>query len=283
MRHAVRMVLASRFGLPFALVLLAAGAAQAPAPPESAPATTRPAAPGPAGDTLRTIPPPPRALPPADEVLFADDFRTLDAWTADREGVWSVADGVLCGHLPDGRQQRSLLTAGAEDWRDYAVDVDICQLRGVDKGVAVCVRGSRGVAVDLRGGDYQDVLLYRQEIPLGSAKVAERRQRVAPPARRDARRALHGVGERRARARAPRPAPRGARRAHRAGRLHRRPRRVLRPLRQPVRHPARAGALTGRAPARCAPRGPTLHCRRRPRSATPGPAPTSPCPTSRPT
>ena len=34
------------------------------------------------------------------------------------------------------------------------------------------MRGGRGVAVDLRGGEYQDVLLYRQQVPLGSAKVA---------------------------------------------------------------------------------------------------------------
>jgi hypothetical protein len=122
--------------------------------------------------TLPAVPPPPARTPVPGEVLFADDFRTLDAWRADRDSVWSVEDGVLCGHLPDGRQERSFLFAGSEDWRDYAVDLDLCQVRGVDKGVAVCVRDRRGVAVDLRGGDYQDVLLYRQQVPLGRARAA---------------------------------------------------------------------------------------------------------------
>jgi len=150
------MVLAVRLGLPFALALLALGVTDTP-PPRGG-----------------SVPPPPapRPVAPADSVLFADDFRTLDAWQPDRDGVWSVTDGVLCGHPPDGRQERSFVVTGNEDWHDYAVDVDVCQLRGVDKGVAVCVRGRRGVAVDLRGGSYQDVLLYRQEVPLGSAKVA---------------------------------------------------------------------------------------------------------------
>lgn len=156
MRHPVRMVLVSRIGLPLALALLAMGAAEAPRPP---------AVPAPPG-------PPPAAIAPTDTVLFSDDFRTLEAWQPDRDGVWSVAGGVLCGRPPDGRQERSFLFAGAEDWQDYAVDVDVCQVRGVDKGVAVCVRGGRGIAVDLRGGPYQDVLLHRQEVPLGSAKVA---------------------------------------------------------------------------------------------------------------
>lgn len=124
-----------------------------------------------ASPTPQTIPPPPRPAAPAGEVLFAEDFRTLDAWQADRDSVWSVEEGVLCGRLPDGRQERSFLFAGSEDWQNYAVDLDLCQVRGVDKGVAVCVRGARGVAADLRGGEYQDVLLYRQQLPLGSGKA----------------------------------------------------------------------------------------------------------------
>jgi len=142
-------------GLPAALLLAALGG------PGAAPAPTAP----------DPVPPPPPAAVTAGEVLFADDFRTLDAWHGDRDSVWSVEGGVLCGHLPDGKQERSFLFAGSEDWQDYAVDVDLYQVRGVDKGVVVCVRGGRGVAVDLRGGDYQDVLLYRQQLPLGSAKA----------------------------------------------------------------------------------------------------------------
>jgi hypothetical protein len=156
--HAVSMIRSQTAGFLAALLLVALGG---PA-----------AAPDPGGDALPAIPPPPRAAAPAGEVLFAEDFRTLDAWQADRDSIWSVEDGVLCGHLPDGKQERSLLFAGSTDWQDYAVDLDLCQVRGVDKGVVVCVRGGRGVAADLRGGRYQDVLLYRQQLPLGSAPVA---------------------------------------------------------------------------------------------------------------
>ena len=120
---------------------------------------------------LPAPPPPPAAVEPPGEVIFREDFHTLDAWRADRDSIWSVERGVLCGHPPDGRQERSFLFAGSEDWQDYAVDLDLCQVRGVDKGVAVCVRGRHGVAVDLRGGEYQDVLLYRQQVPLGRTKA----------------------------------------------------------------------------------------------------------------
>jgi hypothetical protein len=149
------MIRSRRIGLPAALLLAALGG----------PATAAPA-------TLPAVPPPPGRTTVSGEVLFTDDFRTLDAWQADRDSVWSVEDGVLCGHLPDGKQKRSFLFAGSEDWQDYAVDLDLCQVRGVDKGVAVCVRGRRGVAADLRGGEYQDVLLYRQQLPLGRAPAA---------------------------------------------------------------------------------------------------------------
>jgi hypothetical protein len=104
-------------------------------------------------------------------VLFADGFRTIDAWHPDREEVWTAEDSALCGRLPDEKQKKSFLYAGSEDWQDYAVDLDLCQLRGVDKGVVVRVRGGQGVGVDLRGGNYQDVLLYRQSLALGRAKI----------------------------------------------------------------------------------------------------------------
>jgi hypothetical protein len=130
---------------------------------------------GPAGTAQPGAPagpaPPPRVTP-AGTVLFADDFRSLSAWRADRDGVWSVQRGVLLGRLPSRKQERSFLYAGSEDWHDYALDLDVCQLRGVDKGAAVGVQGTHGVGVDLRGGEYQDVLLYRQEVPLGRAKAA---------------------------------------------------------------------------------------------------------------
>jgi len=149
------MTRSRRFGLPAALLLTALGGSAAAAP-----------------DPLPAVPPPPARTAVSGEVLFQEDFRTLDAWQADRDSVWSVEGGVLCGHLPDGKQKRSFLFAGSEDWRDYAVDLDLCQVRGVDKGVGVCVRGQQGVAADLRGGEYQDVLLYRQQLPLGRAAAA---------------------------------------------------------------------------------------------------------------
>ena len=160
----MRMPRPRRIGLAVALLLMALGGPAA-APTVVPTGTSAVPVPPP-------VPPPPPALAPDDDRLFTEDFRTLDAWQADRDGVWSVEDGILCGRLPDGKQERSFLFAGSEDWQDYAVDLDLCQVRGVDKGVAVCVRGGRGVAVDLRGGEYQDVLLYRQRVPLGSAKLA---------------------------------------------------------------------------------------------------------------
>lgn len=158
------MTRAQRLGLSAVLLFAALG------DPATAPASAGAANAAPA--VLPAPPPPPPAVAVPGDTLFTEDFRTLDAWRSDRDGVWSVEDGVLCGRLPDGKQERSFLFAGSEDWQDYAVDLDVCQVRGVDKGVAVCVRGNRGIAVDLRGGEYQDVLLYRQKVPLGSARVA---------------------------------------------------------------------------------------------------------------
>jgi len=126
----------------------------------------------PAGPSPDSLPPPPRLSPPSTTVLLVEEFGDLDAWQPDRADVWSVERGVLCAHLPDEKQERSLIYAGSENWGDYAVDLDVCQLRGVDKGVVVRARGSQGVGVDLRGGEYQDVVLYSGRRPLGRAKAA---------------------------------------------------------------------------------------------------------------
>jgi Domain of Unknown Function (DUF1080) len=122
--------------------------------------------------TRNTLPPPSpnRAVHP--DALFSDNFRAgkLDGWTPDREGVWSVMHGVLRGDLPDGKQQRSFIFAGSESWTNYAVDLDVCGIRGVDKGVAVRVVGeNQGVGVDLRGPGYQDVVMYRGQWRMGKA------------------------------------------------------------------------------------------------------------------
>jgi hypothetical protein len=122
----------------------------------------------------RSLPPPgPPAPRDTAAVLFADDFSdsTLAGWKADRDGVWSVRHGMLRADLPDEKQQHSLLYAGSPDWLDIAIDVDVCAMRGVDKGVVVRADDDTGIGVDLRGPGYQDVLLHRRQWPLGKARV----------------------------------------------------------------------------------------------------------------
>ncbi len=119
-------------------------------------------------------PPPPKPIKPSSEVLFADDFSdpSLRSWKADRLGVWSVRHGVLRADLPDTRQEHSFLYTGSPDWTDYAVDLDVCAMRGVDKGLAVRVmEGLSGIGVDLRGPGYQDLVLHRREWPMGKARA----------------------------------------------------------------------------------------------------------------
>lgn len=125
-------------------------------------------------DETRTALPsaPPRFTQPAGTVLFADDFsKGLGAWSPDREGVWTVVRGMLRADLPDQKQLRSLIYAGDTSWTDIAVDVDVCMMRGVDKGVVARVMGNTGLGVDLRGGSYQDVLVYQRELPMGRASA----------------------------------------------------------------------------------------------------------------
>ncbi len=117
-----------------------------------------------------SLPPPPSPTPSAGAIMD-ERFQDLDAWRPDREGVWSAKRGMLSAHLPDQPQERSLIYAGAVDWRDYAVDLDVLQLRGADKGLVVRVDGNVGIGVDLRGGEYQDVLVYHRELPLGHAQA----------------------------------------------------------------------------------------------------------------
>ena len=121
------------------------------------------------------VPPPcPRRPAPSGTVLFSDDFAksALDRWDADREQVWRPLRGLLRADLPDRKQEHSFLYAGSESWTDYALEVDVCAMRGVDKGVVVRVEKESGIGVDLRGPGYQDVLLHRKEWPLGRARVA---------------------------------------------------------------------------------------------------------------
>ena len=126
-------------------------------------------------DPVRESAPPqsPRPVHSAGTVLFTDDFDAgdLKGWAMDRTGVWSVRRRALRADLPDRKQQRSFLYAGSPEWTDYAVDLDVCMMRGVDKGVVVRVEGDAGIGVDLRGPGYQDVVLQRREWPLEKARV----------------------------------------------------------------------------------------------------------------
>lgn len=115
-------------------------------------------------------PTPPRFVLPEKGVLFSDDFsHGLGAWKTDQPDAWTIRDGMLRADLPDQKQLRSLLRAGDPAWQDYALDFDVCAMRGVDKGAVVRAQENTGVGIDLRGGTYQDVVAYVREWPLGKA------------------------------------------------------------------------------------------------------------------
>jgi cation diffusion facilitator family transporter len=100
---------------------------------------------------------------PGHGVIFSETFsESVPAKIQfDRAGVWSVHDGHLRAVLPNGKQERSFAYFGSKDWANYSVDVDLCGLHGVDKGVAVRVEGRKAVIVDLRGPGYGDIVMYR--------------------------------------------------------------------------------------------------------------------------
>jgi hypothetical protein len=119
------------------------------------------------------LPPPSPAFDPPRGALLAEDFGTgrLRRWRADRDSVWSTWRGVLRAQLPDRRQEHSFLYAGDTTWTDYAVDLDVCGMRGVDKGLVVRVVGERGLGLDLRGPGYHDLRLNLNEFPMGRVAV----------------------------------------------------------------------------------------------------------------
>jgi len=119
-----------------------------------------------------TPPEPPKFRPPRGAV-FVDDFKSghLERWRADRAGVWSVKRGMLKAELPDAKQEHSLLFTGDSTWTDYAMDIDVCGMRGVDKGIVVRVRREHGVGIDLRGPGYQDLKIHLNEFPVGRYDV----------------------------------------------------------------------------------------------------------------
>lgn len=120
-------------------------------------------------------PPPTPAFHRRADAMFVDEFASgsLKGWTTDDASVWSVHDGVLRAQLPDETQAHSFLYAGDSTWVNYAVDFDVFGMRGVDKGCAVRVMpGKKGLGIDLRGPGYDDLKLYVNQFPVGSAKFA---------------------------------------------------------------------------------------------------------------
>jgi hypothetical protein len=200
-------------------------------------------------ETVRdTAPPaPPKFVRPA-HAMFVDDFTdgSLRAWTADEAAAWSVRDGILCADLPDGKQRHSFLYAGDSSWVDYAVDFDVCGMRGVDKGCAIRVEpGRRGLGVDLRGPGFDDLKLYVNQFPVGSAAVANangawHHMRIEIRGRNRCRVAIDGSMVLDQHLRPPAP----ARGAYRVVGLHRGSGNVHRVLRQCRRHDTECSPLT---------------------------------------
>ena len=129
---------------------------------------------GAADPARHAAPPPSPEFKRPDNALFADDFSgdSLKGWRTDSlASAWSVRDGMLRGDLPDMKQAHSFLLAGDSTWSDYAVDFDVCGMRGVDKGVGVRVKNRHGLGIDLRGPNHNDVLVYLNSLPVGSGKV----------------------------------------------------------------------------------------------------------------
>ncbi len=121
----------------------------------------------------RDLPPPPAFPGAGARSLFASDFRDGTAgWHFDHPEYWSVKNGTLCASLPDRKQVHSIATAGSADWTDYALDLDLCGLRGVDRGAAVRTENRKGIGVDLRGPGYDDILLHADHAELGRAPVS---------------------------------------------------------------------------------------------------------------
>lgn len=120
-------------------------------------------------------PPPPPKLVSRTNAMFVDSFAegSLKGWTTDDASVWSIREGILRAELPNQKHAHSFLYAGDSTWVDYAVDLDVCGMRGVDKGCAVRVMpGKKGLGLDLRGPGYDDLKLYVNQFPVGTAKVA---------------------------------------------------------------------------------------------------------------
>jgi hypothetical protein len=98
-------------------------------------------------------------------------------WSFAPARPWSLQGGRLRAHLPRVKQEKAFAYFGSASWRDYSVDLDLCGVRGVDKGIAIRVRGDEGIGVDLRGNGYDDVLLYRGDNKLAEASAPNQNRR----------------------------------------------------------------------------------------------------------
>ena len=119
-------------------------------------------------------PPPPRLRIPETGVLFFDDFKRDSIgpdWTTDRDGIWSIRRGMLRADMPDKKDQRSLIRAGSLAWTDYAIDVDVCMMRGVEKGVVVRDSLGDGMAAVLRGPGHGELRMLKGRRSMGKVSV----------------------------------------------------------------------------------------------------------------
>lgn len=103
--------------------------------------------------------------------LLAERFSRSDlaGWTLSPPSPWSVQGGRLKAALPNVKQEKAFAYFGSDSWQDYSLDLDVCGMRGADKGAVVRVDGQEGVGVDLRGDGFDDVLLYRNDKELGKS------------------------------------------------------------------------------------------------------------------
>jgi hypothetical protein len=113
------------------------------------------------------------------DVLFAADFDrgSTTGLVFDRDEHWEVIDGRLRAALPQRKQMRSFATLAVPVGGDYAVDLDVYGVRGVDKGLVVGLAEGKGIGVDLRAGRYEDLLIYRGFSQLGRTPAPNRNGR----------------------------------------------------------------------------------------------------------
>ncbi len=117
-------------------------------------------------------PPPAPRLSAPENALLAEDFSSgLGDWATEHKDYWHVRGGMLRADLPDRKQLHTLIRAGDTTWHDYALDFDVCGMRGVDKGAIIRVVGDVGLGVDLRGPGYNDIRVHLSVSPLGRVDV----------------------------------------------------------------------------------------------------------------